>query len=163
MVVHSRDRQSTSQLEDHKPAAASIWRQTLIFLLDTNTCVYVIRNRPEQVFRRLSELGSKKVALSVITAFELEIGALRAEGRRYSQGVRKFLAEFSVLPLEDAARDAYGRLRTALERRGEMIGAYVMLIAAHALALALSATLVTNNEREFRRVKGLRIDNWAHA
>ena len=61
-------------------------------------------------------------------------------------------------PLDDAARDACGRLRTGLERRGEAIGAHDMLIAAH--AMALDATPVTNNEREFKRVKGLRIENW---
>jgi tRNA(fMet)-specific endonuclease VapC len=129
-----------------------------MYLLDTNTCVYVIRRRPEAVFRRLDEAAPEEVALSVITAFELEIGALRAQGRRYSEAIRRFLGEFSVLPLDDSAREAYGRLRSALERRGEAIGAYDMLIAAH--AMALDATLVTNNEREFKRIKGLRIENW---
>ena len=129
-----------------------------MYLLDTNTCVYVIRQRPEAAYRRLSEAASEGVALSVITAFELEIGALRAEGRRYSEAVRRFLGEFRVLPLDDSARDAYGRLRTSLERRGELVGAHDMLIAAH--AMALDATLVTNNEREFKRIKGLKLDNW---
>ena len=127
-------------------------------LLDTNICVYVIRKRPEAVFRRLSGTAGRAVAISVITAFELEIGALRAQGHRYSEAVRQFLREFLVLPLEDSARAAYGRLRTELERRGEKIGAHDMLIAAH--AMALGATLVTNNEKEFSRVKGLRIENW---
>ena len=129
-----------------------------MYLLDTNTCVYAIRQRPESVYQRLSNSAGEVIALSVVTAFELEIGALRAQGRRYSEAVRKFLGAFSVLPLEDSARDAYGRLRTSLERQGERIGAYDMLIAAH--AIALGATLVTNNEKEFRRVKGLRIENW---
>ena len=138
------------------PAQAQ--REALMYLLDTNTCVYVIRQRPEAAFRRLNEAPPEAVALSVITAFELEIGALRAQGRRYSESVRRFLEEFSILPLEDSAREAYGRLRTGLERRGEAIGAHDMLIAAH--ALALDATLVTNNEREFKRIKGLKIENW---
>ena len=129
-----------------------------MYLLDTNTCVYVIRKRPEAVFRRLSGAAGEMTAVSVITALELEIGALRAQGRSYSEAVRLFLEQFSVLPLEDAARDAYGRLRTSLERRGEVIGAHDMLIAAH--ALSLDATLVTNTEKEFRRVKGLKIENW---
>lgn len=129
-----------------------------MYLLDTNICVYAIRRRPEPVYRRLSESADQIVALSVITAFELEIGALRAQGRGYSEAVRRFLEVFSVLPLEDTARDAYGRLRTNLERQGERIGAHDMLIAAH--ALALGAVLVTNNESEFRRVKGLKIENW---
>ena len=129
-----------------------------MYLLDTNICVYVIRKRPESVYRRLSSVGGRGVAISVVTAFELEIGALRAQGKHYSEAVRLFIAELSVLPLEDSARAAYGQLRTALERRGEVIGAYDMLIAAH--ALALGATLVTINEREFKRVKGLKVENW---
>jgi len=130
-----------------------------MYLLDTNICVYVIRRRPEAVYRRLSGAAGRAVAISVVTAFELEIGALRAQGQHYSEAVRLFIAEFPVLPLDDSARASYGQLRTALERRGEKIGAHDMLIAAH--ALALDATLVTNNEKEFRRIKGLNIENWA--
>ena len=129
-----------------------------MYLLDTNICVHVIRKRPESAYRRLSNIGKRGVAISVVTAFELEVGALRAQGTHYSQAVRLFIAEFPVLPLEDSARTAYGQLRTVLERRGEVIGAYDMLIAAH--ALALDATLVTNNEKEFKRVKGLKVENW---
>jgi tRNA(fMet)-specific endonuclease VapC len=129
-----------------------------MYLLDTNICVYVIRKRPESVFRRLSNIGKRGVAISVVTAFELEVGALRAQGTHYSEAVRLFIAELPVLSLDDSARTAYGQLRTALERRGEVIGAYDMLIAAH--ALAVDATLVTNNEKEFKRVKGLKIENW---
>ena len=130
-----------------------------MYLLDTNICVYVIRRRPDAVYRRLSGAAGRAVAISVVTAFELEIGALRAQDRHYSEAVRLFIAEFPVLPLEDSARVFYGHLRTALERRGEKIGAHDMLIAAH--ALALDATLVTNNEKEFKRIKGLSIENWA--
>ena len=129
-----------------------------MYLLDTNICVYVIRKRPESVYRRLSNIGKRGVAISVVTAFELEVGALRSQGKHYSEAVRLFIAELPVLPLEDSARAAYGQLRTALERRGEVIGAYDMLIAAH--ALAVDATLVTNNEKEFKRVKGLKVENW---
>lgn len=129
-----------------------------MYLLDTNICVYVIRKRPESVYRRLSNIDERGVAISVVTAFELEVGALRSQGKHYSEAVRLFIAELPVLPLEDSARAAYGQLRTTLERRGEIIGAYDMLIAAH--ALALNATLVTNNEKEFKRVKGLKVENW---
>ena len=110
------------------------------------------------MYRRLSSVGGRGVAISVVTAFELEVGALRAQGKHYSEAVQLFIAELPVLPLEDSARAAYGQLRTVLERRGELIGAYDMLIAAH--ALALNATLVTNNEKEFKRVKGLKVENW---
>jgi tRNA(fMet)-specific endonuclease VapC len=115
-----------------------------MYLLDTNTCVYVIRKRPEGVFRRLNKVADEGVALSVITAFELEIGALRAQG--------------PILALEDSARRAYGELRLDLERGGSVIGPYDLLIAAH--ALSVEATLVTNNQDEFERVKGLQTENW---
>ena len=126
-----------------------------MYLLDTNICVYVIRKRPESVYRRLSTIGERGVAISVVTAFELEVGALRSQGTHYREAVRLFIAELPVQPLEDSARAAYGQLRTALERRGEVIGAYDMLIASH--ALALDATLVTNNQKEFKRAVKARV------
>ncbi len=108
--------------------------------------------------RRFSTIGEHGVAISVVTAFELEVGALRSQGQHYSEAVRLLIAILPVPPLEDAARAAYGQLRAALERRGEVIGAYDMLIAAH--ALTLDATLATNDEKEFNRVKGLKVENW---
>lgn len=127
-------------------------------LLDTNTCVYAIRRRPPAVFERLAKADVDEVALSVVTAFELQVGAVRASGQRYSTMVEEFLAEFPLLPLEPEVRRVYALQRVALERIGQMIGPLDMLIAAH--ALTLDATLVTNNVREFRRVKDLRIENW---
>jgi len=129
-----------------------------MILLDTNILVYAIRHRPIEVYQRLNEVGVGEVGISVISAFELEVGALRAPGRKYGELVRSFLAELAILPLDDSARQAYGSLRVDLERRGEKIGPNDMLIAAQ--ALSLEATLVTNNEHEFRRVKGLRVENW---
>lgn len=128
-------------------------------LLDTNICVYVIRRRPAVVKERLSELEGEGLALSVVTAMELEVGARRSEGTEYARQVAAFLSNVDILALDDAARVGYGALRFDLERRGVVIGPLDMLIAAH--ALALDATLVTNNEREFKRVKGLRVENWA--
>ena len=116
--------------------------------------------RPIEVYQRLNEVGINGVGISVISAFELEVGALRAPSRTHGDQVRSYLAELTILPLDDSARQAYGTLRVDLERRGEKIGPYDMLIAAH--ALSLGATLVTNNEREFKRVKGLRVENWVH-
>jgi tRNA(fMet)-specific endonuclease VapC len=127
-------------------------------LLDTNICVYAIRSRPVAVYDRLARAEPDGVALSIITALELQVGAVRAAAHRYGTMVQQFLGEFDVLPLDDSVREIYARERVALERRGEPIGAHDMLIAAH--ALALDATLVTNNEREFRRIKGLRVENW---
>ena len=121
-------------------------------------CLDGSHQRRVQVYQRLNEVGVGEVAISVISAFELEVGALRAPGRNYGDLVRGYLAELAILPLDDSARQAYGTLCVDLARRGETIGPYDMLIAVH--ALSLRTTLVTNNERGFRRVKGLRVENW---
>ena len=129
-----------------------------MYLLDTNTCIYAIRRRPPAVLARLNELTADDVALSVVVAMELEVGAMRAEARAYAPAVRRWLAAFKVLPLGDDAREHFARVKCELMARGQLIGPMDLLIAAH--ALALGATLVTNNEREFKRVKGLKLENW---
>ena len=127
-------------------------------LLDTNICVYIIRRRPPKVYEQLARVEAEGVALSVITALELEVGAVRASAHRYGTLIGEFLGAFDVLPLDATVREVYARERVALERAGQMIGPLDMLIAAH--ALALDATLVTNNLREFSRIKGLKLENW---
>lgn len=127
-------------------------------LLDTNTCIYAIRRRPPAVLARLNAIDPNEVALSVIVAMELEVGAMRAEAKAYAPAIRRWLAEFKVLPLGDDARSHFAQIKCDLMARGQLIGPMDLLIAAH--ALALGATLVTNNVREFKRVKGLRIENW---
>ena len=129
-----------------------------MYLLDTNTCICAIRRRPPGVQTRLNELKAADVALSVVVAMELEVGAMRAQARAYAPAVRRWLAEFKVLPLGDDAREHFARVKCELMARGQLIGPMDLLIAAH--ALALGATLVTNNEREFKRVKGLKLENW---
>ena len=129
-------------------------------LLDTNTCIYAIRRRPPQLRARLNALDTGTVALSVVVAMELEVGAMRAQAQAqaYAPAVRRWLAEFEILPLTDDSRLHFARAKCELMARGQMIGPMDLLIAAH--ALAMGATLVTNNEREFSRVKGLKIENW---
>lgn len=129
-----------------------------MFLLDTNTCIYAIRRRPPAVLARLNATRPGEVSLSVIVAMELEVGAMRAQARAYAPAVRAWLSAFDVLPLEDAAREHFARIKFDLMARGQLIGPMDLLIAAH--ALALGATLVTNNQREFKRVKGLKTENW---
>jgi tRNA(fMet)-specific endonuclease VapC len=129
-----------------------------VHLLDTNTCIYAIRKRPPGVLARLNALDAESVALSVVVAMELEVGAMRAEAHAYAPAVHRWLDEFKVLPLEDASRVHFARIKCDLMERGQMIGPMDLLIASH--ALALGATLVTNNTREFRRVKGLKLENW---
>lgn len=128
-------------------------------MLDTNICVEIIRRRPAPVLERLQSHAVGDVGISVVTLAELEFGVSNSRDPRRN---REALAQF-ILPLEVAALDRevtapYGRIRAALEKRGSPIGAMDLLIAAHALSLGVR--LATNNEREFRRVPGLRVENW---
>lgn len=130
------------------------------FLLDTNICIYVRRQKPERVLRRFRALRQGEAALSVITFGELLYGAAKSVQRAEALERLEELAHLlPVLPLPEAAAEAYGIMRAELERKGEMIGNNDLWIAAHAKAAGL--TLVTNNEREFRRVRGLKLQNWA--
>ncbi len=101
-----------------------------------------------------------EVGISAITLSELECGVAKSlQSARNKLALIEFLAPLEVLPYDDTAAERYGRLRAFLEKQGKPIGSLDMLIAAH--ALALHCILVTNNEAEFRRVPGLRIENWA--
>ena len=129
------------------------------YLLDTNICVYIAKRKPPQVFERLRRLRPGDVGMSAVTYLELCYGAeksqRRQENRRRIEELRRLIP---VLSVEAEASVHYGRLRTELERAGTPIGAYDRIIAAQALSLGL--VLVTNNVREFKRVRGLLIENW---
>jgi|SRR5271154_2834681 len=130
------------------------------YLLDTNICIYIRQKRPEEVLRRFRKLRPGEAALSVITYGELLYGAEKSEQRVAALERLRELAHFlPPLSLPETAGEAYGTIRAELESKGERIGNNDLWIAAHAIAAGL--TLVTNNEREFRRVRGLKIQNWA--
>jgi len=130
------------------------------FLLDTNICIYIRQNRPESVLRRFRTLRDGEAAISVITHGELVFGASRSQQREEAlQRLSELLNWLPALPLPETAGYIYGTTRADLASRGEMIGNNDLWIAAHAVAAGL--TLVTNNEREFRRVRGLKVQNWA--
>jgi tRNA(fMet)-specific endonuclease VapC len=129
------------------------------YLLDTDTCIFCLRHRPLEVKRRLEEAGFHRVSVSAITSFELRTGAEKhAHPIKARENLRAFLAPFRILPLTDAVAEQAAKIRANLERRGAMIGPYDILIAAHAKTLGLTA--VTSNEHEFRRVDGLKVENW---
>jgi tRNA(fMet)-specific endonuclease VapC len=131
----------------------------LRFLLDTNTLIYIRRNRPAKVLARFQKLSYGEAAFSVITFGELAYGAAKS-GRR-SDAIAQLDQLRSALPiiaLPETAAEIYGVIRADLEGRGQQIGNNDLWIAAHALAANL--ILVTNNKREFTRVKGLKIQNW---
>jgi tRNA(fMet)-specific endonuclease VapC len=128
------------------------------FLLDTNICIYIRQRRPAQILRRFRRLKVGEAAISVITYGELIYGAEKSEQR---EAARRRLEELAsllrVLPLPVEASRTYGAPRAELE--GRVIGNNDLWIAAH--AKAANMVLVTNNEREFQRVPGLEIENWA--
>ena len=129
------------------------------FLLDTNTFIYVRRRRPPHVMARFDKLRVGEAALSVITYGELIFGAEKSVDRtKQVAELDGLTALIPVLPLPPDAARIYGTIRATLQEKGEMIGSNDFWIAAHAMAVDL--TLVTNNEREFRRVRGLKIENW---
>jgi tRNA(fMet)-specific endonuclease VapC len=128
------------------------------WLLDTDTCIYIINRRPTKVFERFVGLRFGEIAISSITGAELAFGVAKSGSQRNQQALDKFLAPLEILPFDEAAMRRYGPLRSDLERRGTPIGALDLLIAAH--ALAMNATLVSNNLREFQRVDGLSVENW---
>lgn len=128
------------------------------YLLDTNTCIYIINRQPDAVFARFSGLRAGEVGISSITGAELDFGVAKSGSERNRLALDKFLAPLDILPFDDGAMRQYGTLRAHLERKGTPIGALDTLIAAH--ALALSCVLVTNNLREFERVPQLRLENW---
>lgn len=131
----------------------------MLCMLDTNICIYLIKQKPMGVVERLKRYEPGDVAISAISVAELTYEVCRSN--RPDQN-RTALAEF-LLPLEvvafgEGASDHYGDIRSHLEKAGNIIGSMDLLIAAHARSLSL--TLITNNLREFRRVPGLRVENW---
>jgi tRNA(fMet)-specific endonuclease VapC len=131
-----------------------------VILLDTNICIYVAKGRPAGVLEHFNAHEPGELAISVITAMELRVGTMKAgAASKPARIVEALLARLRVLALDISAVDRYAALRLDLERRGLLIGPMDLQIAAH--ALALDATLVTNNEREFARVPGLKLANWA--
>jgi tRNA(fMet)-specific endonuclease VapC len=131
------------------------------YLLDTNICIYIRRRRPPEVLARFEKLKPGEAALSTITYGELLYGVEKSQSRaKAMQMLREILALLPVLPLPAEVGEAYGAIRAGLEARGEVIGNNDLWIAAHAKAAKL--TLVTNNEREFRRIDGLKVQNWTN-
>lgn len=132
----------------------------LRYLLDTNMFIYIRQRRPEEVFRRFRRLRPGEAAISVITYGELFYGAVKhPDQAKAVEQLRELVSVIPVLLLPAAAAEAYGAIRADLESKGEMIGNNDGWIAAHAIASGL--TVVTKNEKEFRRVRGLKVQNWA--
>ena len=128
------------------------------YMLDTNIISDLIRNPRGKAAKRIGRLGEDNVCTTVIVAAELRYGCASSGSERLLRTVEDLLGEIDVLPLEAPADVEYGRIRAGLEAAGTPIGSNDLLIAAH--AAATGATVVTGNADEFKRVDGLKVENW---
>ena len=128
------------------------------YLLDTNIISDLMRNRHGRVARRIQRVGETQVCTSILVAAEMRYGALKKNSARLITEVENLLSTMKVFSWESPADKVYSRLRTQLEQAGRPIGTNDLLIAAH--ALTLGCVMVTANEKEFRAVKNLDVENW---
>jgi len=132
----------------------------MIYMLDTNICIYAMKKKPEKVLLRLKEELDNGVCISSITLAELEYGMKHSSSpAKNEQALLRFLVPLNILPFGSSAATEYGEIRAYLQSQGTPIGSLDMLIAGHARAEKL--ILVTNNVGEFKRVPELEVENWA--
>ncbi|RKX91262.1 MAG: VapC toxin family PIN domain ribonuclease [Spirochaetes bacterium] len=130
-----------------------------MFLIDTNICIYIMNNHPPQVIRKFREIGAGNIFISSITISELQYGVFKSNQiEKNTKRLEEFLRPFELISYGEKASVFYGEIRSYLEREGKTIGPLDMLIAAHAISEKL--ILITNNEKEFKRVKFLKVENW---
>lgn len=129
-------------------------------MLDTNICIYLIKQKPVSVLTYFEQYELGEIGISSITVAELQFGVSNSQKQEQNQAALDlFLAPLGIVDFDVQAAQVYGRIRTHLAQQGTPIGAYDLLIAAHAQSLDIM--LVTNNLREFSRVPNLRLENWA--
>lgn len=130
-----------------------------MFLIDTNICIYLIKNRSTKLSAKIETHAPYEIAVSAVTVAELEYGIAKSKLIEQNRTtLQNFLSAFEIIPFDDRDAEQFGAIRALLERRGEPIGPYDLQIAAQGLARRW--TVVTNNEEEFRRVPGLNVENW---
>lgn len=127
--------------------------------LDTNICSYILRRHPAEMIARFALLDRDQLWLSAIVAAELRFGAAKLGAPRFAAAVEAWLAGFDVRPWPLEATHHYAQIRAALERAGKPIGGMDLMIAAH--TMAEDSVIITNNAREFHRVPGLAVEEWA--
>ncbi len=128
-------------------------------MLDTNICIYIIKKRPVSVFEKFRSLSVGSIGISSVTLAELQYGIMKSSIHEKNQeALDKFLTPLDILDFGYNEAIEYGKIRAELEKNGTPIGPLDTLIASHAKCLDL--TLVTNNEKEFERIAGLKIENW---
>ena len=128
-------------------------------MLDTNICIYIIKQKPPEVLKRFLDYQVGEIAISAVTLAELRYGVAKSRYReKNAKALDEFILPLEILPFGEEATQSYGEIRAALEKAGTPIGSMDLMIAAHAVSLDI--TLVTNNTREFSRVTGLEVADW---
>lgn len=129
------------------------------YLLDTNICIYLIKQQPREVIDKFQGFAPSEIAISTVTVAEMMYGVEKSQQKEKNRSALElFLAPLEIIDFDYKAAQRYGTIRAILEVKGTPIGAYDLLIAAHANSLGV--ILVTNNEREFRRIPDLVVENW---
>lgn len=129
-----------------------------LYMLDTNIISDLIRNPEGKSSKHIARVGEQNICTSIVIAAELRYGCIKRGSPRLLSAVTNLLGEITVLPFDTPADDHYGTIRCELEAAGTPIGGNDLLIAAH--ARATGATVVTANDGEFKRVRGLNVENW---
>jgi tRNA(fMet)-specific endonuclease VapC len=130
-----------------------------MYLLDTNICIYLIKNMYPHLFKRVQQEKPENIAISAITLAELEFGIAKSQYPETNrEAFYEFLSPFEIIPFDETDCEVFGYIRTYLNKLGTPIGPYELQIAAQCLARKI--TLITNNEKEFRRLPNLSVENW---
>ena len=130
----------------------------MIYLLDTNFCIELLNKHDSRAAKKLASVSPKDIRLCSVVQAELYHGAYKSGREANLKLVRSFLSLFESLAFDDHSAETYGRLRTELEKRGNLVGPNDLLIAS--IALANDVTLITHNTSEFSRILNLKIEDW---
>ncbi|MFH1351319.1 MAG: type II toxin-antitoxin system VapC family toxin [Pseudomonadota bacterium] len=129
------------------------------YLLDTNTCIYFLNRSSEKIISKMKSLSPSNIRLSSITVAELFFGAEKSKAKKKNWTiVQSFIGNFELIPFDEKCCENYAKIRVSLEKFGSPIGPMDLLIAS--ITLAHNLILVTNNVKEFRRIRGLKLENW---
>ena len=129
------------------------------YLIDTNISIYIMNQRDQSLIQRFKKIPVGEICISSITLSELSYGVYKSSSvTKNKQRLKEFLMPFQILSFNNKSAEIYGQIRSQLEKKGQTISSFDMLIASHAISEDL--VLVTNNDKEFKRIKNLKIENW---
>lgn len=129
------------------------------YMLDTNICIYIRKHHPKSVVEKFNTLQANDVSISSVVLSELALGVCNSEYvEKNMASLKKLISPILILPYDEAAAFHYGEIYATLKKAGNIIGQLDIMIAAH--AISINATLVTNNLKEFSRIKNLKCENW---